>query len=165
MTSQHCGSNHCPGSLCRTTFTLSFLFLLPLHITHTHTHTDVTSMKLQSKLPLILVALSRFPRPQSVVEVAWQPFSPSPQFGVDGDTSAWGSHALSPGSCNYTDAHTGIARTSLTHVSWTLHRLIKANADLWSAHVWAADLPHSTGTYSVNTLKLRKPCVQAEKSK
>ncbi len=45
-------------------------------------------MKLQGKLPLILAALSLFPHPLSVVEVAWQPFFPSPLFGVDGDTSA-----------------------------------------------------------------------------
>lgn len=45
-------------------------------------------MKLRGELPLILAALPRFPHPLSVVEVAWQPFSPSPLFGVDGDTSA-----------------------------------------------------------------------------
>lgn len=45
-------------------------------------------MKLEDKLPPVLAALSRSPRPLSVVEVAWQPFSPSRLFGEDGDTSA-----------------------------------------------------------------------------
>ena len=56
--------------------------------TNTQIYTGVTSVELQSKLPLILTALSRFPHPLSVVEVAWQPFSPSPRFGEDGGTSA-----------------------------------------------------------------------------
>lgn len=43
--------------------------------------------------PPVLAAQSRSRRPLSVVEVAWQQFSPSRLFGEDGDTSAWGSHA------------------------------------------------------------------------
>lgn len=56
--------------------------------TYTNANTGITSMKLQDKLPPISAALSRFPHPLSVVEVAWQPFSPSLLFGGDGDTSA-----------------------------------------------------------------------------
>lgn len=45
-------------------------------------------MKLLGSLPQILAFLSLFPRPLSVVEVAWLQFSLFPLSGADGDTSA-----------------------------------------------------------------------------
>lgn len=65
----------------------SVLHLL-CHITHNTLTKHTNTQTHPDRLPLILVALSQFPRPQSVVEVAWQPFSQSPRFGVDGGTSA-----------------------------------------------------------------------------
>lgn len=71
----------CPESF----FSLTFLTLLRL--------TPVLKSLPQVDSPPVLAARSRSPRPLSVVEVAWQQFSPSRLFGEDGDTSAWGSHA------------------------------------------------------------------------
>lgn len=57
--------------------------------------------KMASELPPILGARFRFPRPLFVVEVAWQLFSPCPQSGVNGGTSAWEPHVPWPGSCSW----------------------------------------------------------------
>lgn len=83
----------CP--LCLVTFSpIVSLFLCTAYQQdkiHIHTDKCITSTKKKRKnhkLPLILVALFQFPHPLSVVEVAWQPFSLSPLFGVDEDTSA-----------------------------------------------------------------------------